>query len=212
DPSVDYYDLSFAASFADTLHGIFSEEFFKQISYGLTARIILQQIGPHRGSAIAFDAGLVFAPENTGFRAGLSLMNVGLPMGTIRGDAAEGDPALSDSPLPLTLKLGAYYLMKIDESNETGISADYSHDFYDFGSVSLGIEHSLMKTLYLRLGYCLPLADNNPHTLSAGLGIYITTTVPVEVTVGLNYAFKLLLWDAFNEPGPGHAASLILRF
>ena len=60
--------------------------------------------------------------------------------------------------------------------------------------------------------HSMPTGPNNPSALSAGAGINITTSVPVEVTVGINYAYRLMMWDWFNAPDGNHAVSVGLKF
>jgi hypothetical protein len=58
----------------------------------------------------------------------------------------------------------------------------------------------------------MPTDLRNPSALSAGAGLYITTTIPVELTIGFNYAYRLVMWNWFTAPDSTHALSLSLKF
>jgi hypothetical protein len=209
DPVVTYYDIALTGSYACNLYQFIRDDFYKAISLGLSAKIIVEQIGAHSISSIAFDAGAIYALAGTGLRIGASLMNAGFPLSAKRGDAG---PALTASPLPMTLRTGAAYNLVIDKNNSTLFSADYIHDFYEAGQAAIGIEHNLLNILFLRLGYSMPTDLRNPSALSAGAGLSVTTTIPVELTIGFNYAYRLIMWDWFNAPDSTHAISLSLKF
>jgi hypothetical protein len=212
DPVVNYYDMALTGTYACGLYQFFKDDFYKAISLGVSAKIIIEQIGVNSISSIAFDAGAIYALTGTGFKFGVSLMNAGFPISAKRGDALPTDPALTTAPLPMTLRLGAAYKLSIDKNNSALFSADYIHDFYEAGQAAIGAEYSLLNMLFLRLGYNMSTDLRNPAAISAGAGISIPTTVPIELTIELNYAYRLMLWDWFNAPDSTHAISLGIMF
>jgi hypothetical protein len=72
---VAYYDMALTGSYACSLYQFFKDDFFKSLSFGLSAKLIFEQIGPHRGSTFAFDAGFIYAPADMGLKFGIALMN-----------------------------------------------------------------------------------------------------------------------------------------
>lgn len=212
DVSVAYFDMAVTGAYACSLYQFIKDDVFKSVNLGISAKIVVEQIGVHSFTSLAFDAGAIYILSDTGLKFGMSLMNAGFPISAKRGDAVSGDPALAVSALPMTLRTGVAYGLVIDKNNTTLFSADYVHDFYDVGQASIGIEHNLINTLFLRLGYNMPADIRNPSALSAGAGIYIATTVPVEFTIGFNYAYRLVMWNWFNAPDSTHAFSLAFKF
>lgn len=209
DDPVAYYDVALTASYASALYQFIKDDLFKSVKVGLSLKLVLEQIGLHGGATIAADFGIIYTPDIPGLKFGLSLMNAGLPLQVVRGDA--GDP-LTSSPLPMTLRGGASYRLVIDANNSTLFSLDYAHDFYDSGLAAIGIEHNLINILFLRLGFNMPADTRNPSALAAGAGINITTAVPVELTVSFNYAYRLVMWNWFNAPDGTHAVSIGVKF
>jgi hypothetical protein len=51
-----------------------------------------------------------------------------------------------------------------------------------------------------------------PSTLSAGVGVSVTTTVPVTVTGEINYVHRIFMWNWFNSPDSIDAISMVFKF
>lgn len=209
DAPVSYYDMALTGSYACSIYQYVKDDFFKALKTGISAKLILEQIGVHSISSLAFDAGVIYEPADMGLKFGVSLLNAGFPISAKRGDTGA---ALTASPLPMTLRAGLAYKVIVDKNNSTLFSADYIHDFYDAGQAAIGIEHNLLNILFLRFGYNMPVNTQSQSAFSAGVGIYIPASVPVELTVGLNYTYKLVMWNWFNAPESTHAFSMAVKF
>jgi hypothetical protein len=209
DPAINYYDAVVTGTYATSLWQFLKTDISKDIYAGLSAKIATEQMGPYNGTYLAFDAGTVVSLADTGLKLGLSILNAGVQLSATRSDVNE---TLSKSPLPLTLRAGAAYKIKIDEKNNTQFSADYIQDFYDYSRFAVGLEHNLINIIFLRMGYNMAVDSRNPAVLSAGAGIYVTATTPVEITVGLNYTYRLYMISWFNSPDSLHAISGVFKF
>ncbi len=212
DEPVNFYDLLITATFANNFYYFIKNDFFKNIFTGLSIKFIQEQIGNNVGSTFAFDLGFIFSPVDSNYKFGLTLLNAGMPIKTLRSDASEGDLVFEPSPLPLTLRLGGSFSVKIDKDNITTFGLDYIQNFYESSQFAIGIEHSIVNILFLRLGYNMWADAREPATLSAGIGISVTTTVPVTVTGEINYVHRIFMWNWFNSPDSVDAISVVFKF
>ncbi|MBP7791946.1 MAG: PorV/PorQ family protein [Candidatus Goldbacteria bacterium] len=212
DAPVNFYDILLTATFANNLYHFIKNDFLKSINAGLSIKFIQEQIGDNVGSTFAFDFGCIFSPDNSNYRIGFSLLNAGAPIKTLRSNAEEGDVDYGASPLPLTLRLGGSYALKIDKDNTTNFEFDYVQNFYEASQFAFGIEHSIINVLFLRLGYNMYTDTRNPSTFSAGVGISVMTKVPVPVTCEINYVYRLFMWNWFNSPDSTNAVSMVFKF
>jgi hypothetical protein len=158
------------------------------------------------------DLGMLYADPGWPLKLGVSLLNFGFPMKEVRANALSADPAFAGAPLPATLRAGAAYKVVIDKNNTTQFAFDYIQDFYDYAHFALGIEHNLINILFLRLGYDTSVDTRNPSVFSGGLGLLVTASVPVAVTIGVNYTYRLQMWDGFNAPDALNTLSFIIKF
>ncbi|HDQ25822.1 MAG TPA: PorV/PorQ family protein [bacterium] len=208
DEPVEYYDVVFGGTFAMSLNQIV-REWPSDIGIGIAAKIVLEQIGPHSGSTIAFDAGVKYEPADTGLAFALAVQNAGLPIRAIRGAGEPDDPSFEEFPIPLTARAGAAYRFSVDENNRSLIALDYMHDLYDYPRAAVGLEHGILELLYLRAGYNTSFDTRNPAYVSAGAGIY---TTQFDVSVGINYAYRVSLFGSLNAPLNSHFFSADVRF
>ena len=114
----------------------------KYLSLGIAAALVMEQIGALSASSVSFDLGSQFVLYDTGFKFGAVLQNAGFPFKFIS----------EESPLPLTLRLGASYTGKIDQDNMLIAAFDYIQDFYDYARFAAGVEDNIMDVFYLRAG------------------------------------------------------------
>jgi hypothetical protein len=212
DPPVTYYDAAITATYATSLWQFLKSDIYKNINMGISVKAIIEQIGPHTGNTFALDLGMLYAEEGAPLKLGVSILNVGFPMKEVRGGGASTDPAFAGAPLPMTLRAGAAYKAVIDKNNTTQFALDYIQDFYDFGQFAFGIEHNLINILFMRLGYDMSIDTRNPSIFSGGIGILVTTSVPVPVTAGVNYTYRLQMWDWPNTTDALNYFSVILKF
>ncbi|MCX7698643.1 MAG: hypothetical protein N2114_04170 [Candidatus Goldbacteria bacterium] len=212
DESVSFYDILIAATFANNLFYFIKNDLLKDIHIGTSIKFIQEQIGNNVGSTFAFDFGFIFLPVNSFYRLGLSLLNVGMPFKTLRANAQQGDINFESSPLPISLRIGGSFSIKIDKDNTSTISLDYVQNFFEASQFAIGVEHSVVNILFLRMGYNMYTDIRQPATLSAGIGVSITTTVPVTVTGELNYVHRIFMWNWFNSPDSIDALSVVFKF
>lgn len=212
DAPVSFYDILITATFANNLYYFIKNDFFKDVYTGLSVKFIQEQIGDNIGSTFAFDLGFIFSPLDLNYKIGLVLLNAGMPIKTLRSNTAESDIDFGSSPLPLTLRLGGSFAIKIDKDNTANFGLDYIQNFYESSQFAFGIEHSIINILFLRLGYNMYADTKEPATLSAGVGISVTTTVPVMVTGEINYVYRIFMWNWFNSPDSTNAISMVFKF
>jgi hypothetical protein len=212
DAPVSFYDILITATFANKLYYFIQNDLLKDIYTGLSVKFIQEQIGNNIGSTFAFDAGFIFSPLDSNYKLGLSLLNAGMPIKTLRNNISEGDIDFSPSPLPLTLRFGGSFAIKIDKDNTNTLGLDYIQNFYELPQFAIGIEHSIINILFLRIGYNMLTDTKQPSTLSAGVGVSVTTTVPVTVTGEINYVHRIFMWNWFNSPDSIDAISMVFKF
>ncbi len=212
DEPVKFYDILITATFANNLYYFIKNDFLKDVYTGLSIKFIQEQIGDNIGSTFAFDLGFVLSPADANYKIGLSLLNAGMPVKTLRSNAAESDIDYEASPLPMTLRLGGTVLLKIDKDNTTNIMLDYMQNFYESSRVAFGVEHSIVEILFLRLGYNMCVDTREPASLSAGIGVSVKTTVPVTITGEINYVYRIFMWNWFNAPDSINAISVVFKF
>jgi len=209
DDPVSFQSFVLSGTYANKLSYFFPSEIADMINIGLTVKVINETIGYNQGSTFGFDAGLQFVPPGNGFSAGVSIINLGMPIRLIRGIVEDGDPSLTEAPLPLTLRIGAGYKLVIDKDNTTRVAFDYIQDFADYPQFAAGLEHSLSGLIHFRLGYNTFADTRSPAYASAGVGI---TVSQFEVAIALSYAYRLMIWGTTNAPEQDHTGSIIFKF
>jgi len=193
-------DMAFGLSYA--------RMFTDKLSFGLTAKIVSEQIWNVGTSGAAFDFGVHYNTGWRNLRLAMAIVNFGPDM-KYSGDLLNftHDPAwtwpwsreaipgtyLTETfPLPVTFRFGlAYDLFRKDNTYLTA-AADLNH-FNDVNEkVNLGLEYSL-KPVSVRAGYVLNTdfdyaADVGWTTgLSAGAGFRFTPTAGLGLCFDYNY-------------------------
>ncbi len=210
DPPLTYNDFSLAGVYAAPLKIYFSEEFLKDIYAGIAVKFISQAVGLYQGSTAALDLGAIWAPDGEkGFRAGLALLNAGLPLKMLRPASESGEPELGSFNLPLTLRAGVANHAEIDNDNSFSLAFDYIQDFYDYARFAAGFEYNLASLLFIRFGYNTFIDTANPAYASAGAGLSVTQ---FDVTVGVDYTYRLALWGSLDAPAGNHVISVKAEF
>ncbi|MEI7542261.1 MAG: PorV/PorQ family protein [bacterium] len=201
DPGVAYNDIlvkvAYAVNSAKLAFIPWSEA--KYLSLGIAAAAVIQQIGTYNTSSVLFDLGSQFVLYDTGIKLGLALQNIG-PSVKFISEA---------SPLPLTLRVGTSYNVKVDKDNLFLLSFDYIQDFYDYARLAAGIEDNIMEVFFIRAGYNTSVDTRNASYLSAGAGM---TVKLLETTLFLDYTFRLQIWNGFTGSQQSHLAGLGVKF
>jgi hypothetical protein len=165
------------------------------LNLGISAAIVMEQIGKLTASGLSFDAGSQFVLYNTGFKFAAVIQNMGLPYKFVN----------ESSPLPLTLRLGASYYSKVDKQNDILVSADYIQDIYNYARFAAGAEDTIMKIFYLRAGYNTSIDTRNASYASFGAGMNLKLA---DVTLVIDYTFRMQFWNGFNGNQQSHLAGI----
>jgi Type IX secretion system protein PorV len=160
-------DLAFAVSYASKIT--------RAISAGFNLKYAHQEIDTLSSDALAIDAGLLYVSLLKDWSIGANLQNIGAEKGDLFGDR---------DPLPLNLKVGAYYRALFDKPLKL------EHDYMRLGaevnvprdgnaSYSVGVEYVWSDMFALRGGY--QIADElDGFSIGAGLELGV---------MKLDYAF-----------------------
>jgi hypothetical protein len=139
----------------------------KQVSWGLAAKYVKEEIDDAAGTAFALDAGLLYKPSNSNWRFAGVLSNFGtkIKVGSV------------SDPLPLTFKAGAAYTMpRMPLTLTTDAyfikNADPEYHF--------GAEYLISNYIGVRAGYNSD--DDLDNGFTFGLGFY-------QQQFGVDYAY-----------------------
>ncbi|UCE18022.1 MAG: PorV/PorQ family protein [Gemmatimonadota bacterium] len=145
------YDIAFT--------GAYARRFTRQISLGMTLKILYEKIHIYSSSGFALDLGARISPGIDNVTLGAVIQNIG-KMGTMRNE---------ETPLPLTTKVGLNYVSTVESLNGTLLftadvnkASDYRTTFHT------GLEYSLNQRLALRGGYQF---GQDERSFSAGIGL-----------------------------------------
>jgi hypothetical protein len=181
-----------------------------KLSFGLTAKGVVQSVWDMSASAIGVDLGLFY---NTGFRSlriGATVQNFGTAL-SFSGRQLDysffwpdsGPSQLPGSyrtegvPLPTTFRFGiAYDLIEwCEESpNRLTLAIDLNHPSDINETINFGMEYGFDEMFFLRAGYVLnsdqDYADNVGRLtgLTAGVGLKAAPTSGLNL--GLDYSFR----------------------
>jgi len=151
DPSGNYID-EYNGTFSpkDMAFGVsYASKLTRAISAGFNLKFAHQEIDTLTSDALALDAGLLYVSLLKDWSIGANLQNIGAEKGDLFGDR---------DPLPLNLKVGAYYRALFDRPLKL------EHDFLRLGaevnvprdgnaSYSVGVEYVWSEMFALRGGY-----------------------------------------------------------
>ncbi|MDO8803540.1 MAG: PorV/PorQ family protein [Elusimicrobiota bacterium] len=171
---------------------------------GIAVKYVSQKIKDSTAHAAAADLGLLFQPENSRVKYGVSLANFGTRI-----------KFKSDSfPLPLTLKTGASVALK-GAPVLLAAQADFAND--SGAALRLGGEYSATESLKLRLGYRTVSSSSKDAVLGTemgGSGTGVSSLFGFFAGVGiymggfsLDYALS-----PYGELGNAHRVSMGLEF
>ncbi len=162
------------------------------LAVGGAVKLISQSIDTQSYAAVALDAGALYRPGVKGLMLGLTLQNLGTPMG--------------HASLPLGVRAGAAYLLplRLRPKDQWNVLADANVPFGDTRYVSghLGTEYWYDRTLALRVGYKIKDSGSlgSPAGLTAGAGLRIAL-------LNLDYALA-----SFGDLGLTHQIAVTLKF
>ncbi|MEW5946630.1 MAG: PorV/PorQ family protein [bacterium] len=154
-------------------------------SWGVNLKYVREKIAGYKGTAFALDAGLLYAPEGSPWRAGIVLQNLGTRIKL--GDNSD--------PLPLTLRVGAAYQLR---DYPLLIAGDLYFIKNSDAEFHFGAEYRLADVVGLRLGY------NSDDDLDSGFTFGVGFR---QETYALDYAFVPM-----GDFGDSHRFSLSMTF
>ncbi|MDZ7373403.1 MAG: PorV/PorQ family protein [candidate division KSB1 bacterium] len=122
-----------------------------KFSFGLTAKLVHEDLELESKSALAFDAGLVFDTGYRSLRLGAAIRHFGREIKYVD----------KSYPMPQTFTLGiagqllgpAHYLLFPSEDHELTLAYDLSHPRDYDQQHHLGVEYAFRRSIFLRAGY-----------------------------------------------------------
>jgi len=182
----------------------YSRKMTDKFSFGATVKYIHQTLAKLTAQAVLMDLGTYYWTGLGTTRFAVAVTNFGgdiAPSGKIvllSGEAKKNWQAFSP---PTFFRFGIALEPYMDEYNILTFSTQLNHPNDNKENLSLGLEYSWAKALYLRLGYKLNIARQD-ISFGAGLRYKIYFT-----DFGFDYSFT-----NFETLGPLHRFTIILGF
>jgi hypothetical protein len=173
-----------------------------RLAVGGAVKLIYSSLREAHAVSVAADLGAVWnAPASWGLpvTAAASLQNAGAPLRYLE----------QADPLPLVGRLGVSVAPWDTGRHQALFTAECVLPVLESGlKTSVGAEYTLAKVISLRAGYRFEDAGslNGP---SAGLGVAFMAG---SLSVHLDYAFRLTLWNAYDSVDNNHFLSLGVHF
>jgi hypothetical protein len=139
----------------------------EEVSWGLSAKYVKEEIDDAQGTAFALDAGLLYKPRGSNWRFATVLSNFGTKIKI--GSASD--------PLPLTFKAGAAYTMP---SMPLTLTTDAYFIKNSDPEYHMGAEYLISNYIGVRAGYNTD--DDLDNGFTFGLGFY-------QKQFGVDYAY-----------------------
>jgi len=161
----------------------------KSFCFGFNLMVLESRIDRNRASAFSSDVGIMLSTINRSFSFGLVGQNLGT---TLRGEK-----------LPINIKAGLAWKIKFSQERVVSIALDANKPLEGDFNFSLGIEHALLETFAVRVGYKYDLQETGLSNL-AGL----------RVGAGLRWMGLLTnyAWEPYASLGTTHKVSLGCKF
>ena len=220
-----------AVSFAYSRQ-LYQKESGVNLSFGINAKYIHQQIHRESARGVAIDVGTLYHTGWRSLRIGMSFSNFGPEMRFSGPDLETGTevagneqlaeyPPYPDTtnptvkaeldtvefPLPSNFRLGVAYDLVDDDSNLLTIALDGNHPNDNSERLNLGVEYWYRKMAALRAGYKFRLGpdrSDDEEGLTLGLGIHLKFG---NTMLSLDYAFA-----DFGYLNDAHRVSVGLKF
>jgi hypothetical protein len=159
---------------ADLAAGVsYGVELFEGFGAGAAVNYIYSRIDDANASTIAFDVGLSYQPLNR-LRFGLTAANLGPDVKYVS----------LESPLPVTVRLGAAGEILDEPRHRITLLADGVYPVYDEPYGAFGLQYTLFDLISLRGGYRL---GHDTATFSFGAGFQFALWK--SVLLNLDYAY-----------------------
>lgn len=196
----------------------FSRVMTDRIAFGVTTKIISEQIMRESARGIALDIGVQYSSGAGGYRLGVVMKNLG-PNMTFNGPDLESkfqppgtEPGSNVEPrrivlqsfeLPSTLELGIGYEFLFGEQNSLTVSGDFVNNNFSLDEIKFGAEYSLNDIAFVRGGYNIGYNTDaeeigeNSFTSSSqnflwgpSFGAGIQYDVTPDMNLSLDYAYQ----------------------
>lgn len=211
---------------------LYEKESGVNLSFGINAKYIHQQIHRESARGIAIDVGTLYHTGWRSLRIGMSFSNFGPEMRFSGPDLKAGTEVAGNEelaeysphpdttnptvkaeldtvefPLPSNFRLGVAYDLIDDDSNLLTIALDGNHPNDNSERLNLGLEYWYRKMAALRAGYKFRLGpdrSDDEEGLTLGLGIHLKFG---NTMLSLDYAFA-----DFGYLNDAHRVSVGLKF
>ena len=195
-----------------------------RIGFGVTVKIISEQIMRESAKGLALDIGVQYSSGVGGYRLGVVMKNLGPNMkfdgpdledkyqipGTQPGTNPEPRRiSLQSFELPSTLELGVGYEFIMSEQNSITLSGDFLNNNFSLDEIKIGAEYSMNDILFLRGGYNVgynsdALEGEGSFTSSSesliwgpSFGAGLHYDVSSDLTLNIDYAYQTT--EFFND-------------
>ena len=165
----------------------FSKSLTDRFSFGLSTKLIRENIYNSKASGIAIDLGTLYDTQISGLTMGMSISNYGTKMKMEGRDLllqTEVDPSLESDPininanfatdafeLPLIFRFGLAYKKSLKNNVTILLAADALHPNDNTESINIGSELSFKDFVFLRSGLANLYQRDRISGLSFGCGI-----------------------------------------
>lgn len=211
---------------------LYQKESGANLSFGINAKYIHQQIHRESAKGVAIDVGTLYHTGWRSLRIGMSFSNFGPEMSFSGPDLETGAKEAGDErnaeyqpypdttnpsrkaeldtieyPLPSNFRLGVAYDLLDDDSNLLTIALDGNHPNDNSERLNLGLEYWYRKMAAIRAGYKFRLGpdrSDDEEGLTLGLGIHLKFS---KTMLSLDYAYA-----DFGYLQQAHRVSLGLMF
>ena len=211
---------------------LYQKESGTNLSIGINAKYIHQQIHRESASGVAIDVGTLYHTGWRSLRIGMSFSNFGPEMSFSGPDLETGVEEAGDErtadyhpypdttnparkaeletieyPLPSNFRLGVAYDLIDNESNLLTIALDGNHPNDNSERLNIGLEYWFKKMAAIRAGYKFRLGpdrSDDQEGLTLGLGVHLKFS---QTRLSLDYAFA-----DFGYLQQAHRVSLGLMF
>ena len=211
---------------------LYQKESGTNLSIGINAKYIHQQIHRESARGVAIDVGTLYHTGWRSLRIGMSFSNFGPEMSFSGPDLETGVEEAGDErtadyhpypdttnparkaeletieyPLPSNFRLGVAYDLIDNESNLLTIALDGNHPNDNSERLNIGLEYWFKKMAAIRAGYKFRLGpdrSDDQEGLTLGLGVHLKFS---QTRLSLDYAFA-----DFGYLQQAHRVSLGLMF
>ena len=178
------------------LNVTYAREFTANVSFGVTAMFINEDIFEVQASGVAFDVGFIYRPRWYGLSLGLSIKNYGPEMSF---SGIGFDRELDDRPvrpiaakfdLPSSINIGIGYDFLDDGRNLANVSGNFRSNNYGEDDWQGGAEYVYDGKYAIRAGYSFANADydnNDENDYLYGLSFGAGLKVPLA---GVAFSFE----------------------